>query len=414
MPFADPDEDPLGDLDPHERNTGEDSLLTGLRTGAWLDQQEFEPLQWVVEGIIPEGTSILAGAPKTGKSWLMLAVALAVATGGRALGYLPVGGARPVFYLALEDSDRRMQDRCRTVLGPGVPIPDNLNYLTEVKPGTCVATVLEWLESYGARRPLVIVDTLGRIMPSSRNGETTYQRDYRTVAELQSAVSPYPGTGLTIVHHTRKMGSEDFGDRISGTQGLLGAADSGLVLTRSRTEAKGTLSVTGRDVEEAEYGLALRDGLWLLDGTTLATAKERVQERKVTEKLSDRSADIYRYVASAGKPVGPTEVAKKFGMPAGDAGNYLIRMANSGRIVKVARGQYTVSTLSTVSTQVPKDASNVIPLRGVENVETVEMPGQKVSTGECDRCGFDTDELILGRCRNCAYPAGGAPEGDDE
>ncbi len=35
-----------------------------------LMAQEFAPPRWAVPGLIPEGLSLLAGAPKAGKSWL--------------------------------------------------------------------------------------------------------------------------------------------------------------------------------------------------------------------------------------------------------------------------------------------------------------------------------------------------------
>ena len=54
-----------------------------MRGGGWLDAQVFEPLRWMVPGIVPEGATILVGGPKIGKSWLAYGIALAVAAGGR-------------------------------------------------------------------------------------------------------------------------------------------------------------------------------------------------------------------------------------------------------------------------------------------------------------------------------------------
>jgi RecA-family ATPase len=94
--------------------TEESRLLATLRDGAWLDAQEFPPLAYAVPEIVPEGSVLLVAAPKCGKSWLALSMALAAAAGGRALGIkIP---KRPVLYLALEDGDRRLQDRCRRLL----------------------------------------------------------------------------------------------------------------------------------------------------------------------------------------------------------------------------------------------------------------------------------------------------------
>src|SRR5947209_20621686 len=74
-------------------------------------------VRYAVGGIIPEGACLLAGAPKLGKSWLALNIALAAAEGGVALGMVPVEQG-PVLYLALEDRPRRLQSRPRKLLGP--------------------------------------------------------------------------------------------------------------------------------------------------------------------------------------------------------------------------------------------------------------------------------------------------------
>jgi len=115
-----------------------DRLLATLRTGAWLDAQVFPPLSYVVPGLVPEGSVLLVGAPKIGKSWLVLAVGLAAASGGKALG-LDVS-KRPVLYLALEDGDRRLQDRCRRLLADD-PIPAEFQYLTRIEPGRIIDTI---------------------------------------------------------------------------------------------------------------------------------------------------------------------------------------------------------------------------------------------------------------------------------
>ena len=51
-----------------------------------------------------------------------------------------------------------------------------------------------------------------------------------------------------LVHHTRKESAEDVFHTISGTNGLMGAADGALILHKDRrTGADAVLDVTGRD-----------------------------------------------------------------------------------------------------------------------------------------------------------------------
>ena len=56
-------------------------------SAAELQRVQFAPLKWIVDGILPEGATLLAGKPKSKKSWKALAVAAAVAMGGKVLGY---------------------------------------------------------------------------------------------------------------------------------------------------------------------------------------------------------------------------------------------------------------------------------------------------------------------------------------
>ena len=59
------------------------------------------------------------------------------------------------------------------------------------------------------------------------------------------------GIALLIVHHTRKQQADDKFDMISGTNGLLGAADGAFVLQKEkRTGNTAVLEVSGRDQPE--------------------------------------------------------------------------------------------------------------------------------------------------------------------
>jgi hypothetical protein len=287
---------------------------------------------------------------------MVLDIALAVAAGGVALGNIAVGPARPVLYLALEDGHRRMQTRCRELLADS-PIPGQFEYLTRIQPGRVIDTVRTWLTLRNSDdAPLVILDTLGKVMPSAAVGESAYQRDYRVGSALKRAVDDYPGASLVVIHHDRKATSDDFVEAVSGTNGLAGAADTIVVLVRPRGENDGLLKVTGRDVTEADYALTMTGGTsWRLDGTDLDAAATTATARKASDGLGDRSTEIVRLISQHPDGIGPTTLGQLIGVEAKHAGEYLRRLASAGRVVKTGRGVYR---------------SPHIPVEAVESVES--------------------------------------------
>jgi hypothetical protein len=393
------------------------NLLANVRNGTWLDEQTFPPLQWAIDGLIPEGASILIGPPKVGKSYFLGGLLLAKAAGTRALGRISTGTSRTVLYLALEDGDRRMQTRCRELLGTGQPIPERFNYITVVEPRQVIATIEMFLELH-PDTALIVLDTLGKVMPEARPGESSYQRDYRIAGALKKVADDHPGLALVVVHHDRKAISEDFVESVSGTNGLAGAMDTICVLVRKRQSTEGVLKITGRDVPEAEYALTVDNGHWLLDGANLAAAAGTAATRQESDGLGDRSTQIVQIVNANPTGISPTKLAEVLDIAPKHAGEYLRRLAGSGRIDKSGRGNYrpahTVETVESVET--PGESPLPFP-QSPASVETEHDSTSPISTlstlstggvhssGDCDRCeGTPTRVDNAGNrlCQSCA------------
>ena len=83
-----------------------------------------------------------------------------------------------------------------------------------------VATITEWLDRHrdDENPPLVILDTLGKARPQRRAGDDPYIADYQFGTRIKNTVDAVPGAALVAVHHTRKMGAEDWLDTLSGTK----------------------------------------------------------------------------------------------------------------------------------------------------------------------------------------------------
>lgn len=313
---------------------------SGMFGARWLMQQEFAPLQYVVPGIIPEGMTLLVAAPKIGKSWMVLGLGMAVSQGGNAFGVLPVGEPRPVLYLALEDGPRRLQSRLRLM---GVTeVTDRLQFITHVDAGQVLSTIREWIGSFSGSAPVVILDTLGKVMPPAGNGNA-YSHDYAVLSALKATCDAVPGSSLLIVHHTRKSDAGDFLDAVSGTQGIAGAADSVLVLRRERHEKRATLQVTSRDAAEGEYSLTMSEnGVWTLDGDSLAEAQDAARTARATHGVGDRMAEVIEAVGRHPEGIAPRNLKVLLSdIPSDQVDKYLSRAVDAGRIEKVQRGLYT-------------------------------------------------------------------------
>src|SRR5262245_10860712 len=201
-------------------------------TAADLKEKKFEPIAYVVPRIIPEGLTILAGRPKVGKSWLALDLALGIAGGRFVLGDIKLEDG-DVLYAALEDNQRRLRSRIERILSAsGQTWPERLTLATKWNrlDAGGVADAKEWVASVERPR-LVIFDTLAGIRPDRQKQDSIYEGDYKALTELQAWLNDAHLGGL-LLHHTRKMESEDPIDTISGSLGLAGCADTAAVLAR--------------------------------------------------------------------------------------------------------------------------------------------------------------------------------------
>ncbi|MGH8794444.1 MAG: AAA family ATPase [Stackebrandtia sp.] len=348
------------------------TCLRVLRNGAWLEAQDFPPLRYAVPGLAPEGFTLLIGPPKVGKSWLILDMLLAVAAGGRALGAIDVPRPRRVLYLALEDGDRRMKDRCH-MLRPGETIPATFDYLTRLQAGQAVATIDAYLEQH-PDAGLIVVDTLGKVMPPAAYGESAYQRDYRIGSSLKRVADDHPGVAVVVLHHDRKAASEDFVDSVSGTHGLAGAADTIVVLSRQRQAGDGLLKVTGRDVAEGEYAVAFEGCAWTLRGDDLAEAAAEVQRREESAGLGDVSLKVIDFVRRDQRHphgVKAERLSDAFGE---NVHTYLKRLVDSGRLVKSKRGWYHTPQWVSEPSEPSED-------------QVTAPPDSDARNGRCGRCG---------------------------
>ena len=306
----------------------------GGLSAAALDAMTFDPVRFVVPGILPEGLAILAGKPKFGKSFAVMDMAIAVASGGLAFGKIDCE-AGDVLYCALEDGERRLQDRLRKLLPAGHcgEVPDRL-FIETVAPRLddgLIDAIEAWTESHPAAR-MIVLDTWVHIKPATHGRGSAYDEDAQGLRPLHQFSKRHPGLAVVVIHHTRKLEAEDPFDTISGTHGLTGMADTLMVMARQGDTAK--LCGQGRDIEGYEKAIE-RDtftGGWRI----LGDASERA-------KTSERQAILEELREADGTALSPAQIATATGKQRTNVQHLLSRLRAEGLIEKVGYGKWKLS-----------------------------------------------------------------------
>jgi biotin operon repressor len=302
-----------------------------------LGQKVFPKINWIVPRIIMESNLILfAAPPKGGKSLLCTNVSLAVASGGLALGELQCIQGKTL-YLALEDSERRLQARLIT-MNEGKPLPADALYTRDWPAFPEGIEMLQrWLDKNQDCR-LVIIDTIQKLKPLSDKSRNEYANDYALLGPLHRLALDR-NLAIIAVHHTRKQQAGNDSDpfeRPLGSQAQMGVCDSTIILERSFGTNEGTLFIKGRDVEESTFTLEF----------DAATLNWRFVGVASDVKRSKESTEILEILRKAkGVPLSAKDFAEKLDVSRRTIQKRLERLVDKEEIVKAAGqdGKYLIS-----------------------------------------------------------------------
>lgn len=219
-----------------------------------------EKTLFIVDGLIPQGVSMLCGSGKIGKSWLMLWLGLRVAQ-GKPLWDLNTHEC-DVLYLCLEDTKIRIQERLYKLTDEA---PPGLRFATMCGKLGCglEEQIVDALNDY-PKTKLIIIDTLQKVRNAqSATGKSgMYASDYDDISMVKQIADRFK-IAIVLVHHLRKLkDSIDPFNEISGSTGITGAADTNIILKRKRGEDTATLLVSGRDVEYQQFTLRFKNNIW--------------------------------------------------------------------------------------------------------------------------------------------------------
>lgn len=245
-----------------------------------------EGADWLVEDFIPPGLHVFAGPPKAGKSWFALGAGLAVSEGDLFLGFTT--SKCGVLYLALEDPRKRIKQRVWKLIDEATGDFDFAIVADTISNG-----LKEQVEDFIHEHPqtrLVIIDTFQMVRDSKKKEQ--YAADYSDLLPLKQ-LADENNIAVIVIHHTRKMGDADVFNTVSGTNGIMGCADSTMVFSNTnRSDGTATLTLTGRDVDFLELKLRFRDCRWEL---IERTSKEELEERGIPESVLKTINFIHKY-----------------------------------------------------------------------------------------------------------------------
>ncbi|HOJ10256.1 MAG TPA: AAA family ATPase [Clostridiales bacterium] len=211
----------------------------------------YQPKTQVIDNLLYAGVYLFAGAPKVGKSFFMAQIGYHVSKGIPLWNYTVHKGVS--LYLALEDDYARLQKRLSKMFG--MDGTDDFHFVTNAK--NLSQGLESQLDTFIQGHPdtrLIIIDTLQKIREAG--GEKfSYASDYEIVTKLKQFNAEH-NVCILLVHHTRKQNADDCFDTISGTNGLLGAADGAFLMQKEkRTDNIAVLDLVGRDQQDQRLHL---------------------------------------------------------------------------------------------------------------------------------------------------------------
>lgn len=201
------------------------SMLNSSRHTKFLrtaeDLRNDPPLEWTVRGVLPNnGIGAIYGAPSSGKTFLALDLAFAIATGKPWFGNPTI--QKPVAYVALEGSHGIRQRMAAWEKSTLSTTPKNLNFVTapvSVEDGLAWQALSKEIVNTLGAGAIVFVDTLNRASPTAdENTSASMGKIIESAKYMADVVNGF----VMFIHHAGK----DAGKGLRGHSSLLAALDT--------------------------------------------------------------------------------------------------------------------------------------------------------------------------------------------
>jgi DNA-binding transcriptional ArsR family regulator len=293
------------------------------------------PVHWAFEDFIVEGDQVMiAGAPKSGKSWLALQLALAAAAGGRFLRW-KASRKLKTLYINLEVGPQMWARRVMKQIGPPANIPAYSSFFTrsdlrtfDIMDPVQRRQLADMIKNGGYE--FVVIDVLSRCHYADEN-------DNGIMKQVLVSLRAMCGNAThVVVHHARKPppGSEfvNLGtSSIRGASAIAGEVDMAMSLVvRGGQGARYSLTIAARNVAEPDELLLDRNDEDML-------YFEQVGD---SNRLEDVVRTAFRNRAELSRADMQQAIAEGLGVTPDSARRHIREAESRGFIESEKRGKY--------------------------------------------------------------------------
>ena len=309
---------------------------TGIVWRNMADVLAAPEVEWMVKGIIPVGgSSLLVGAPKAGKTLVVLGIIKAATTGGT---FLSSSFAEPSkVWLFTEQGDRSLAAQMRMM---HFPFTNNLRIAPRSQQGSfdsvdAFASLIEREYMKAPVKPsLLVLDTLGSFVSiADFNDYSIVKKSLRPMVQLADLIS---ATTATVITHHRRKGGGDGAEGSLGSQRLTGEFDTVVSLQKVPNSEQRKVGIETR-FGETDLGNEFNVSLDLATGDYSLTDSPKDQQDAIVSILSQygslKRPEIQVKMEAASIPSSESQVRRR-----------LTELVDAGRIEKDGAARSTIYT----------------------------------------------------------------------
>lgn len=203
---------------------------------------------WVVENLIPEGCTILAGTPKSYKTYLAIHIANCLTNENLVFGKFKVCGKKKILVIDRENSQSLIKRRLEQLkVNKDAAIYWHFDP-TPISSTSYKKKLLDKIQELAIN--FLIIDSFRRFHPGDENSSESIAKTFQFISEIRAL-----GVSVLIVHHLRKasrMNSISTEQMLRGSSDLIAYPDAMLGIKKTFDNPNTVLKIEQPIVRAAE------------------------------------------------------------------------------------------------------------------------------------------------------------------